>query len=203
VNSSCAGRSQPRGIHCLRRGIAAVQASRVRPVKQGSPLASLAGIQTAAQGSTHIVSVEHTAVTSGAHASFATGNSSWSAPRTVVGIDLATAAAAVKRMHGAYRVLTLLSCVDQRAARCQARPDRRSSARHAACRAPHWRCRASPFARSLHRPACRPRAACPVTLRPSTNSMPCSRHRASRSNPLPSGRPRSAARNRRLRCRAR
>ncbi|RUR67496.1 type VI secretion system tip protein VgrG [Variovorax guangxiensis] len=38
-------------------------------------LASPAGIQTTAQGSTHIVSVEHTAITSGAHASFATGNS--------------------------------------------------------------------------------------------------------------------------------
>jgi type VI secretion system secreted protein VgrG len=38
-------------------------------------LASPAGIQTTAQQSTHIVSVEHTAITSGAHASFATGNS--------------------------------------------------------------------------------------------------------------------------------
>jgi type VI secretion system secreted protein VgrG len=38
-------------------------------------LASPAGIQSTAQGSTHIVSVEHTAITSGAHASFATGNS--------------------------------------------------------------------------------------------------------------------------------
>lgn len=38
-------------------------------------LASPAGIQTTAQGSTHIVSVEHTAITSGAHASFAAGNS--------------------------------------------------------------------------------------------------------------------------------
>jgi len=38
-------------------------------------LASPAGIQATAQGSTHIVSVEHTAITSGAHASFATGNS--------------------------------------------------------------------------------------------------------------------------------
>jgi type VI secretion system secreted protein VgrG len=38
-------------------------------------LASPAGIQTTAQGSTHIVSGEHTAITSGAHTSVATGNS--------------------------------------------------------------------------------------------------------------------------------
>ena len=38
-------------------------------------LASPAGIQSTAQASTHIVSVEHTAVSSGAHASFATGKS--------------------------------------------------------------------------------------------------------------------------------
>ena len=38
-------------------------------------LASPAGIQSTAQGSTHIVSVEHTAISSGGHASFATGNS--------------------------------------------------------------------------------------------------------------------------------
>ncbi|MBT2333026.1 type VI secretion system tip protein VgrG [Variovorax paradoxus] len=38
-------------------------------------LASPAGIQTTAQGSTHIVSVEHTAISSGAHASVAAGNS--------------------------------------------------------------------------------------------------------------------------------
>ncbi|RRH92486.1 type VI secretion system tip protein VgrG [Variovorax beijingensis] len=38
-------------------------------------LASPAGIQTTAQGSTHIVSGEHTAITSGAHTSVASGNS--------------------------------------------------------------------------------------------------------------------------------
>ncbi|WPH16889.1 type VI secretion system Vgr family protein [Variovorax paradoxus] len=38
-------------------------------------LASPAGIQTTTQGSTHLVSVEHTAISSGAHTSVATGNS--------------------------------------------------------------------------------------------------------------------------------
>jgi type VI secretion system secreted protein VgrG len=38
-------------------------------------LASAAGIQTTAQGSTHIASAEHTAITSGAHASLACGDS--------------------------------------------------------------------------------------------------------------------------------
>ncbi|WP_438999998.1 DUF2345 domain-containing protein, partial [Variovorax beijingensis] len=38
-------------------------------------LASPAGIQTTTQGSTHIVSGEHTAITSGAHTSVASGNS--------------------------------------------------------------------------------------------------------------------------------
>jgi type VI secretion system secreted protein VgrG len=54
-------------------------------------LASPAGIQTTAQGSTHIVSGEHTAITSGAHTSVATGNSFLVSAKEAVRLSAANA----------------------------------------------------------------------------------------------------------------
>jgi type VI secretion system secreted protein VgrG len=54
-------------------------------------LASPAGIQTTAQGSTHIVSGEHTAITSGAHTSLATGNSFLVSAKNAVRLSAANA----------------------------------------------------------------------------------------------------------------
>ncbi|WPH12664.1 type VI secretion system Vgr family protein [Variovorax paradoxus] len=54
-------------------------------------LASPAGIQTTAQGSTHIVSGEHTAITSGAHTSVATGNSFLVSAKNAVRLSAANA----------------------------------------------------------------------------------------------------------------
>ncbi|CAN7544896.1 type VI secretion system Vgr family protein [Variovorax paradoxus] len=54
-------------------------------------LASPAGIQTTTQGSTHIVSGEHTAITSGAHTSVATGNSFLVSAKNAVRLSAARA----------------------------------------------------------------------------------------------------------------